>query len=46
MAGIVTLCFHRRIRDEMKFNSVDELKARIAKDVEVTSGYFEMKGRG
>jgi riboflavin kinase / FMN adenylyltransferase len=41
----VILRFHRRIRDEMKFNSVDELKARIAKDVEVTSEYFEEMGR-
>jgi len=42
----VTLRFHRRIRDEMKFSSVDELKARIAKDVELTSEYFKKKERG
>jgi len=42
----VTLRFHRRIRDEMKFSSVDELKARIAKDVELTSDYFKGRERG
>ena len=40
----VTLRFHKRIRDEMKFGTVDELKARIAKDVEITGAYFRERG--
>lgn len=36
----ITLCFHKRIRDEMKFNSVDELKQRIGMDVEVARAFF------
>jgi riboflavin kinase/FMN adenylyltransferase len=36
----ITLCFHKRIRDEMKFNSVDELKQRIGMDVEAARVFF------
>jgi riboflavin kinase/FMN adenylyltransferase len=42
----VTLRFYKRIRDEMKFNSVDELKQRIALDVEATSDYFRKRKPG
>ncbi len=37
----VTLSFCRRIRNETKFGSVDELKERIAMDVRMTREYFE-----
>jgi riboflavin kinase / FMN adenylyltransferase len=37
---VVDLSFYRRIRDETKFASVDELKARIALDVETARSYF------
>ena len=36
----VYLYFHKRIRPEMKFRSVGELQARIAKDVETAREYF------
>jgi riboflavin kinase/FMN adenylyltransferase len=36
----VTLYFYNRIRDEMKFASVDELLERIKMDVEIARGYF------
>ena len=42
----VALAFHKRIRDEMKFPSVDALKARIAADVETTAQYFREKEEG
>ncbi|MDR2018266.1 MAG: bifunctional riboflavin kinase/FAD synthetase [Syntrophobacterales bacterium] len=40
----VTLYFYKRIRDEMKFGSVEELKRRIAFDVETASDYFIKRG--
>jgi riboflavin kinase/FMN adenylyltransferase len=36
----VRLRFCKRLRDEIKFSSVDELKARIALDVETARGYL------
>lgn len=36
----VYLYFHKRIRAEMKFAGIEELKARIAKDVETAREYF------
>jgi riboflavin kinase / FMN adenylyltransferase len=36
----LTLSFYERIRDEMKFSSIDELKSRIALDVETTRACF------
>jgi riboflavin kinase / FMN adenylyltransferase len=37
----VTLSFFRRIREEMKFTSVEELTRRIGLDVEAASLYFD-----
>ena len=42
----VRLFFCERIRDEEKFGSVDELKARIAKDVETARAYFAKVKKG
>jgi riboflavin kinase / FMN adenylyltransferase len=39
----VAIYFHERIRDEMKFDSVDELKNRIEADVEAARAYFSEK---
>jgi len=36
----VEVHFKKKIRDEIRFNSLDELKAQIIKDVEVTKQYF------
>ncbi|MBA4416519.1 MAG: riboflavin biosynthesis protein RibF [Syntrophus sp. (in: bacteria)] len=36
----VSLYFYQRIRDEMRFGSVDELLKRISLDVEIARGYF------
>jgi riboflavin kinase/FMN adenylyltransferase len=36
----VAVLFHQRIRDEIKFDGVDELKGRIAADTEVARIYF------
>lgn len=36
----VYLYFHKRIREEMKFQNVGDLQARIAKDVETARDYF------
>ena len=36
----VVIYFHERIRDEMKFSGIDELKERIAKDVALAREYF------
>ncbi|REJ83441.1 MAG: bifunctional riboflavin kinase/FAD synthetase [Acidobacteria bacterium] len=37
---IVELSFHRRLRDEMQFDSMMDLSAQIALDVEATREYF------
>ena len=36
----VTVLFHKKIRDEQRFSSVDELIAQLQKDVQVTREYF------
>jgi riboflavin kinase/FMN adenylyltransferase len=36
----VKVLFHHKIRNEVKFNTLDELKAKIAEDVEFTRNYF------
>jgi riboflavin kinase / FMN adenylyltransferase len=36
----VVIYFHKRIRDEMKFSGIDELKERIAKDVTLAREHF------
>lgn len=41
----LSLYFHERIREEIKFNSVDELKQRINMDVQAAVSYFEMQDR-
>jgi riboflavin kinase / FMN adenylyltransferase len=38
------LRFLHRIRDERKFNGIDELKAQIKKDCDVASNYFSREG--
>ena len=40
----VTIYFHGRLRDEIKFDSVDELKRQIQTDVDTAKAYFS-KGR-
>ena len=37
----VIIHFHKRVRDEMKFSGIDELKARIAADVAAARLYFQ-----
>ncbi|MCJ7839684.1 bifunctional riboflavin kinase/FAD synthetase [Lederbergia sp. NSJ-179] len=37
---IVTVEWHKRIRDEKKFNDIEQLKAQIQKDIENTREYF------
>jgi riboflavin kinase/FMN adenylyltransferase len=37
----VVIYFHKRIRDEMKFSGIDELKERIAKDVALARKHFQ-----
>jgi riboflavin kinase / FMN adenylyltransferase len=41
----VSLYFHERIRDEIKFNNADELKQRISMDVQAARSYFERAGQ-
>jgi riboflavin kinase/FMN adenylyltransferase len=37
----VAIYFHKRIREEMRFKGIDELKDRIAKDVMLARDYFQ-----
>ncbi len=37
----VAIYFHKRIRDEMKFSGIEELKERIAKDVFLAREHFQ-----
>jgi riboflavin kinase/FMN adenylyltransferase len=37
----VVIYFHKRIREEMKFSGIDELKERIAKDVALAREHFQ-----
>jgi riboflavin kinase/FMN adenylyltransferase len=39
----VTVIFKQKCRDEVKFNSLDELKIQIKKDVEKSKKYFQSK---
>lgn len=39
----VNIIFHERIRDEMRFKSVDALRERIAMDVEIAGKYFGIR---
>ena len=41
---VVRVRFLRRLREEKKFNSVDELKSRIAEDVARACSYFKHGG--
>jgi riboflavin kinase / FMN adenylyltransferase len=41
---VVRVRFLYRLRDERKFNSVDELKRQITRDVDRANGYFERAG--
>jgi riboflavin kinase/FMN adenylyltransferase len=41
---VVRVRFLHRLREEKKFNSVDELKSRIAQDVARARGYFKHDG--
>jgi riboflavin kinase/FMN adenylyltransferase len=36
----VDICFYKRLRDEQKFNGLDELKAQLERDRETTRRYF------
>ena len=42
----VTLSFYKRIRDEMKFATIEALVERIRADVATAAGYFEEKKKG
>lgn len=42
----VIIYFHDRIRDEMKFRNIDELKERITKDVGLAQEYFNRTDKG
>jgi riboflavin kinase/FMN adenylyltransferase len=39
----VTVIFKQKCRDEVKFNSLDELKSQIKKDVAKSKKYFQSK---
>ena len=41
---VVRVRFLYRIRDERKFNSIDELKTQISSDVARAHSYFERAG--
>jgi riboflavin kinase/FMN adenylyltransferase len=41
---VVRVRFLYRLRDERKFNSIDELKRQITRDVERANNYFERAG--
>jgi riboflavin kinase/FMN adenylyltransferase len=41
---VVRVRFLYRLRDERKFNSVEELKKQIARDVDRANSYFERAG--
>jgi len=42
----IEICFLERLRDEIKFPSVDALRERIASDVKKARRYFRLLGRG
>lgn len=39
----IKVCFFKRLRDEKKFSSLDELKSVIKNDIEETREYFNLK---
>ena len=41
---VVRVRFLRRLRDEKKFESLDQLRNQISADVNRTQGYFERAG--
>jgi len=41
---VIRVRFLYRLRDERKFNSVDELKRQITRDVDRANSYFERAG--
>lgn len=41
----IEVFFYKKLRDEMVFNSVDELRARIATDIDDAKQYFKMTSR-
>jgi len=42
----IEICFLERLRDEIKFPSVDALREQIARDVKKARRYFRLLGRG
>ncbi len=38
----ISLFFHKKIRDEERFESKDQLKARISRDIDAARGYFTL----
>ena len=42
----VEICFLERMRDEIKFPSVEALREQIARDVKKARRYFRLLGRG
>ena len=39
----IEVCFRHKLRDEMKFSSVEELKTNIARDIENTRAWFAQR---
>lgn len=39
----IKVCFFKRLRDEKKYSSLDELKAVIKNDIDTTRNYFNLK---
>jgi len=39
----IRVCFYKKLRDEIKFGSVEELKAAVEKDIGTTLEYFSKK---
>ena len=39
----IEVCFRHKLRDEKKFDSVDELKLNIATDIENTRAWFAQR---
>jgi riboflavin kinase/FMN adenylyltransferase len=42
-SGAIEVAFLHRLRDEMKFESVDSLRAQIARDLKHTGAYFALR---
>lgn len=39
----ISVLFHKKLRDEIKFNSLDDLKQQLKKDKEITNQFFKLK---